>query len=234
MTPGRPLIWIKWHLTRLKDKMRFMRRGWIISVLLPLTACRASLPPTTTGPSPLYAALLVKGRIVMPAGEVDAGMITLDMESPMHEYQIDFIPKKTILYSVEPGAYHFSPIRTVFGRTSTILKLKISGQNFDVPFPAELLRRSVVAPPTQVIPVGILVARVSTPPHQSQYVFHVSLDDSLRARKSLVQDAIRQLMDTNTSSAQRENPVKWIRALDQTFEQLQSDQEGNEPVKSAQ
>ena len=125
-----------------------------------------------------------------------------------------------MLYQVEPGSYRLSPTRTFFGSPNDMLEVRVAGRVFRTPFPRELLRgASVSVRPKRVVALGVLQARLTKAPGQEPSL-SVSLDDSIEARRRLIETIIHNMMDTTVPVAERESAISWTKALDQGLQDL--------------
>jgi hypothetical protein len=115
---------------------------------------------------------------------------------------------------VEPGTYRLAPGRSLLGFPTAKMTVVISGRSYSVPFPRQILRLNQYrVKPDKVLAVGILEAKLLPALDGRAPEIRVRLDDSAQARRGLVQEEIRQMMDPARSSDARDGAVSWSRGL---------------------
>ena len=183
--------------------------------------CRGSAPPRDVEPSAGVSAVLVRARLIVPTGETASGSIALNLESDVERYRLPFPPKQTALYVIEPGTYRLHPTRGFSGGPEDALTIVINRKVYKAPFPRDILRREPLrVKATKIIPIGILEAKVIFVPGAPAPRLEVRLDDSVAARRALVQDMVAQMLDEGADPDFRERAIQWTRALDQAMVSL--------------
>lgn len=207
-----------------------MRRCGILLMGLSLlgAGCRGTAPELYGRPEEGISSMVIAGRMVLASGETRSGRFLVNLESEggreAQVYRLAVAPGQTLLYQIEPGSYHLAPTRSLFGFHHTNLKVTIEGRSYTIPFPRDILRKPAVAvKPTKIVPLGILEASLSPALPGRQPVLKVSLDDSIEARRRIVEDLIHRMMDPSAPSKLRESAIAWTRALDQTLNELLSE-----------
>lgn len=207
-----------------------MRRLALVAPLILAGGCAGSSPSKNADPSAGLSAVLVRGRLLLPTGETTSGRLVLNLESEAEQYRIDFKPRETLLYVVEPGVYHVYPARNFFGNPSEKFSAVINGRTYRVPFPRDILRLApAVVKPRNVVPVGVLEVRLVPASGKSDYQIAVHFDNRVETRRQLVQDMITRMMDPDAPTSLRDNAVAWTQSLDQALVLLQ----GAEDVRPA-
>lgn len=206
--------------------MTAMRRAAAVILAAALAGCRGTVPERNVDPALGFSAILVQGRFLAPAGEAGSGFAALNLEMEGGEtYRLPFPRKETALYAVEPGVYRLFPTRNLFGHPQTHLRVTVNGRNYTVPFPRNILRLDpITIKPRKMVSIGILEVKLSQPPGKPASV-SVTLDDSVAARRKLVEDLIGKMMDPNVPVSIRDNVVQWTRALDQALVDIQESQD---------
>lgn len=196
-----------------------------------LAGCRGTIPELHGTPEAGISSVVIGGRIVLPTGETSSGRLhlNLEMEGGGREaevYRLPVVPQRSLLYQVEPGVYRLAPTRNLLGFHQARLKVRIEGHTYRVPFPKEILRKPVVdIKPAKIVSLGVLEARVTSTGPGKPPLVRVRLDDSVEARRLIVQDLIRNMMDPRASRDLRESAISWTRALDQTLNELLSERQ---------
>ncbi len=216
-----------------------MRSALILAAAaLALAGCRGTVPTLNGDPEQGISSVIIGGRIVTSSGETRSGRMWLDLETDggreAEIYRLPIKPQQALLYQVEPGTYHVAPTRNLFGFSQSLLKVRVEGHTYRVPFPRELLRKgAIVVKPTKIVPLGVLVAEVQQPLPGRRPVVQLRLDDSVAARRDLVQTLIRAMMDPNAPADMRMSAISWTRALDQTLVDVLAEPEREPLYKTA-
>lgn len=208
--------------------MRYHRDMKTLGLLAPalgallLCSCRGTVPNVDGNPEEGISSIVIGGRIVTSSGETASGKMWINFETDGGEqaqiYRLPVRPQQALLYQVEPGVYHIAPTRNLFGFAQPTLTVKALGRTFRVPFPRDLLRKSdIEVKPTKIVPLGILEAVVETPLPGRPATMRMRLDDSMEARRDLLQSLIHAMMDPNAPTSVRMSAISWTRALDQSL-----------------
>ena len=217
-----------------------MRAILTAAALLALLACGGCVgtTPERYGESTLgYSAVLVRGRFITPDGGEDLrGRIDMNLESEDGErYRLRFTGGETTLLRIEPDTYRLHPTRNIFGFIKKDLTAFLGRMAFRVPYPRSILRKPPFeAKPMKIVPIGILEFRLLPVSRGKGPEVVVSLDDSVDARRLLVQDMIRKMMDSRVPSEIRSSAISWTRGLEQSLSLLQGEQPAPPPFKPAQ
>lgn len=186
-----------------------------------LAGCRGTRPQYFGKSSLGFGAILVSARIITPNGETNVGKMEMNFESDNERYRIKFRPGKTSLLRLEPDVYRLHPTRTPFGRVEARMRVQIDGRSYRVPFPRSVLRlRPIDVPPTKIVAIGVLEARLLPIARGKRPVIKIRLDDSIQARRGLIESIINKQMDPKTSVHIRDASITWVRALEQALTQL--------------
>jgi hypothetical protein len=198
-----------------------------IAVLLPLlllaSACRGS-KPVRFGESKFgFSAVILRGRIITPTGEIKEGRMSLNLESESADnYRLNFEPGETTVLRVEPDIYRLHPTRSIFGRVQRQLTVVIAGRAFRVPFPRSILRREQVdLRPTKVAAIGILEAKLMPIQKGKPPKIVVRLIDDIDTKRELLEEVIEKMMDPRVSVSIRSASVSWTRAIEDSLIDLQ-------------
>ena len=182
-----------------------------------LTGCRGTVPMLNGPPEAGISAVLLGCRMFLPTGETRDGRAALNLEGELgngETYRLPVEPQRALLYDVEPGVYRVGPTRSIFGFHQAKLKVVLEGRSYYADFPREIMRKPALdIRPTRLYALGILEARLVRLPGRPPEL-KVRLDDSLQARRSLVQNVIRTMMDPHAGNADRSSAVAWTRALE--------------------
>lgn len=203
-----------------------------------LTGCNGTVPPRDEPPEQAMAAVLVGARFILPTGETRGGRTVFNFEGEggrMAEvYRLPVRGGENFLYRVEPGTYRVSPSRSWLGFHHKRMTAVIEGRRYRVPFPRELLRLPPYkVRPSRILPLGILEFKVlpALPGQKSRIA--VRLDDSVGARRRIVQEVVRDMMDPRRSSSVRENAIAWARPLQNSLLELLAEEEKRPSYKPA-
>lgn len=208
-----------------------MRRALGVAILaLAAAACRGSIPQASGGPEQGISSVIIDGRILGPSGAPLKGRMVINLESEGgRQAQVYRLPVRTgeaLLYQIEPGTYHLAPTRALFGDHQPLLRVRAAGRDYFVEFPREILRKpAVVVRPRKIVPLGVLEARWSPELPGRESELKVSLDDSLAARRRLVESLVSDMMNPAASQSLRDNLVAWTHALDAALIDLSSEAE---------
>lgn len=210
-----------------------MRKTALLAVCLAaLPGCRGSRPANYGEAQLGFGAILVGARIITPNGETNVGLMEMNFESENERYRVRFKPDETSLLRIEPDVYRLYPTRTPFGRVEARMRVRIDGRTYRVPFPRSVLRlRPFEVPPTKVLPIGILEARLLPIERGKRPIIQVRLDDSVPARRQLLESVIEKQMDSKTPPNIRDSTITWTRALEQALIRLQGEEESKRRYK---
>lgn len=204
-----------------------------------LAGCAGSVPRAGGVPIPGMSGLLIGGRFLLPTGETRNGRLVINLEGEggrlAEVYRLPVYAKQAVLYQIEPGLYRVTPARNRFGLYGQTVKVRMDGRTYHAPFPRELLRIGAMdARSRKIIPLGVIEAKLSAALPGQKPILKVRLDDSIAARRQLVQDVIRDMMDPNTPLETREGAIAWSRALENSLMELLSESERHPLYKKAQ
>jgi hypothetical protein len=177
-------------------------------------------PESTLG----FSAVLVRSRLFSSSGETSDGSISLNLESAQERYACEFPPKETAMLRVEPGVYRLGPTRGLLGSPNEHLRVRIQGRNYLVAFPREILRLDAfTVKPTEVVPLGILEARLLPMEKGRSASVAIRFDSSVGARRRLVEDSIHAMQDPKMSSDVQASLLTWTKALSQALVRVQEE-----------
>jgi hypothetical protein len=186
-------------------------------------ACRGTSPSLGHNPERGLASVLIGGRITLPTGQTRSGKMWINFEGEGDHangetYRLTIKPGMPLLYQVEPDSYHLSPTRNIFGLQQPLLAVKIEGRTFRVPFPRDVMRKSaIVVKPRKIVSLGTLEVKVSARMPGREPEIKAWLDDSQLARRKLLEETIKQMMDPNAPNIYRNNAIAWTEALDRSL-----------------
>ena len=203
---------------------RAMRRlAALAAVSVLLTSCQGTVPRLNGQPESGISSVLIGCRMTLPTGETGSGRAALNLEGQAgntESYRLPLEPQRSLLYQVEPGLYRLSPTRSIFGFHHETLTAVVEGHSYSVPFPRDILRKPAVEiKPTKIVALGVLDVSVERLPGREP-TMRIYLDDSIDARRALVQREIRSMMDPNAASDQRASAISWTRALEESLRTL--------------
>ncbi len=216
-----------------------MKRSLPLLPILLLLACSGTVPERNGPPEQAIAAILIGTRYVLPTGETRNGRMSLNFESEGgRQAEIYRLPLngggENFLYLLEPGTYRIMPTRSSFGFHQMTLKAVIEGRAYRIPFPRELLRLPAYdVKPSRILPLGILEYKIQAAlPGQGSRIA-VRLDDSVEARRKIVQEVIRDMMDPRRATDVRESAIAWTRSLQNSLLELLAEEEKRPNYKPA-
>jgi hypothetical protein len=163
-------------------------------------------------------AIILSSRLLLPSGETRNGLIHINFESEGVDhpeiYRLPVRGGESILYLVEPGTYRFAPTRRLFGSVEPELSMTIEGRSYQVPFPREFLRLDpFLIKPKKILTLGVIEIRIlPSLPGQTPEI-RLKLDDSVTARKKIIQELIKDMTDSNRPTEARDSAIAWSRAL---------------------
>ncbi len=215
-----------------------MRATLPLTLGLALAGCSGTAPRLNGLPEQGMSAVIIGGRFILPTGETKNGRIYINIEGEggrqAEVYRLKVLPKESLLYQIEPGLYRVSPTRGFFGGHQAMLTVKLEGSTYKVPFPRDILRKPAFdLKPKKIIAIGIVEAKLSTALPGQKAALRVRIDDSIDARRSLVQDLIHEMMDPSASLEVREGAISWSRALESSLMDLLSESQRSPLYKSA-
>lgn len=209
-----------------------------VLLLAALAACSGAVPKRNAPPEQAISAILIGTRFLLPTGETRGGRTWLNFESEggrqAEVYRLPLGGGENFLYLVEPGVYRAMPTRSFLGFHRADMTAVIEGRSYRVPFPRELLRLAAFdVKPSRILPLGILEVKVQTAlPGQDSRVA-VRLDDSVEARRQIVQETIRDMMDPRRATDVRESAIAWTRSLQNSLLALLAEEEKRPSYKPA-
>lgn len=192
-------------------------------------ACRGTSPAIGHNAERGMASVLIGTRIVLPTGETRSGRAWLNLEgegahADGEVYRLALVPGLPMLYQIEPDNYHLEPTRSIFGSQQDTLKVAIGDDSYRIPFPRDVLRKAAIpVKPGKIVSLGILEVRLAAALPGREPSINVWLDDTVPARRRLVEQAIHEMMDPEAPFAYRENAISWMKALDMTLVDLTSE-----------
>ena len=208
-----------------------MKRALGVAVLaFAFAGCRGTVPRASGGPEQGISAVVIGGRILGPNGKALPGRMVINFESEggrqAQVYRLPVKPGAVLLYHIEPGKYHFAPTRSLFGDHLPFLRVRIEGRAHPVEFPREILRKPAVGVrPRKIVPLGLLEARWTPELPGRPSELKVALDDSLAARRGLVESLISDMMNPDAPQTLRDNLVSWTHSLEAALVDLSSEAE---------
>ena len=203
-----------------------------------LSSCRGTIPQRDAPAEQDIAAILIGSRFVLAGGETSEGLTHINLESEggrnAEVYRLPIAGTGNFLYLLEPGIYHFAPTRSFFGSVEEEMTIRLDGRDHRIPFPRELLRQ----PPctvrrSKILALGVLEARLMPALPGQKPQIRVSLDDTVEARRQLVQATIQEMMDPRRPAETRESAISWSRALQNSLMEILSEQEKRPLFKPA-
>jgi hypothetical protein len=214
-----------------------MKRLVLIPLLL-AAACRGTVPERNAPPEQAISALMIGCRMILPSGETRNGEMFVNFESEggrqAEVYRIPLKGGENYLYLIEPGIYRLTPTRGIFGGYHQEMRVVIEGRTYTIPFPRDLLRQHAYEiRPAKIVSIGIIEAKVMQALPGQKPTMRVRLDDSVQARRTVVQSTIRDMMDPRRASEVRESAIAWSRALQNSLMDLLSEDEQRQIYKPA-
>jgi hypothetical protein len=207
-----------------------MKAAILLAAALGLAACRGTVPDRDAPPEQAISAILIGGRMILPSGETRNGYTAVNFQteggSQAEVYRLPVKGGENHLYLVEPGTYRLAPTRSVFGFYQPLMTVVIEGRKYRLPFPRDIQRLdSYDIKPRKILALGILEAQVLPALPGRKPEIRVRLDDSVRARRKVVQDTIREMMDPTRTLDERESAVSWSRALQNSLMDILSEED---------
>jgi len=204
------------------------RTAALLAALMALAACRGSIPERDAAPEQAISAILIGGRMLLPTGETRGGYTYINFESDgggnAEVYSLPVSGEGNFLYLIEPGTYRLAPTRSIFGFYQANMTVHIEGRAYRLPFPRDIQRlEAYTIKPSKIVALGILEARVMPALPGRKPEIRVRLDDSIEARRKLVQDTIREMMDPSRSLDTRESAISWSRGLQNSLQDILSE-----------
>jgi hypothetical protein len=196
--------------------------------------CAGSAPRSEGRPDEGLAAVIYGARFMTPAGETKSGVFHVNLEGEggrvAETYRLPVRPDRTVLHVVEPDVYRLSVTRNLFGFSQPILRVRIAGRKYRIPFPRDVLRKAPLnVKGKKVFPVGVFEVRLQQPlPGQTPQV-RIHIDDSVQTRRDIVQDIIQKMMDPKVPAVERERCIVWARALQTKLLELLAEAEAERP-----
>lgn len=215
-----------------------MRRPLLAACVLALAACRGSVPERNAPPEQAISAILIGCKTILPSGETRNGRIVANFESEggrqAEVYRLPLKGGENYLYLIEPGTYRLAPTRSIFGFYQPTMKVVIEGRAYILPFPRDLLRQHAYEiKPGKITAMGSLEATVMPALPGQKPTIRVRLDDSTQARRDVVQNTIRDMMDPRKPSEVRESSIAWSRALQNSLMELLAEEQSRQLYKPA-
>jgi hypothetical protein len=217
-----------------------MRRLLLAFTVLASAACRGSVPERNAPPEQAISAILIGCKTILPSGETRNGRITVNFESDgggrqAEVYRLPLKGGENYLYLIEPGTYRIAPTRSMFGFYQPTMHVVIEGRTYSLPFPRDLLRQhSYEIKPGKITAMGSLEATVLPALPGQKPTLKVRLDDSTQARRNVVQNTIRDMMDPRKPLEVRESSIAWSRALQNSLMELLAEEQQRQTFKPAQ
>lgn len=210
----------------------------VLAAALLLPGCRGTVPALNEPPEQAISAILISGRMILPTGESRSGITHFNLESEggrsAEIYRIPVAAGRNYLYLIEPGTYRIAPTRSLFGYHQPTMRAIIDGRSYRLPFPRELLRQpALVIEPSRILTLGVLETEVLPALPGQKPTLRVRLDDSVAARRRVVQDTIRDMMDPSRTVDVRESAVAWSRALQNSLLDILAEEEKRPLFKPA-
>lgn len=216
-----------------------MRKAAVIAAAVAvLSACQGTVPERDAPPEQAISAVLIGSRFLLPSGQTYSGRTHINFESEggrrAEVYRLPVTGGENFLYLVEPGVYRIAPTRSIFGFYQETMKVVVDGRTYRLPFPRDLLRQTpYTVKASKIMAMGILEARVMPALPGQRPQLRVRLDDSVEARRKVVQDTIHDMMDPRLSSDTRESAISWVRALQNSLMEILSEEEKRTLYKPA-
>ena len=216
-----------------------MKRALFLAVLAAAAACSGTVPARNAPPEQAISAILIGCKTILPSGETRNGRVVFNFESEggrqAEIYRLPLIGGENYLYLVEPGLYRITPTRSMFGGYQADMVVVIEGRSYRLPFPRDLLRQHAYEiRPGKITSMGVIEAKVQPALPGQKPTIKVRLDDTPQARRSVVQNAIRDMMDPRKSTEVRESALAWSRSLQISLIDLLAEQEQRPLYKPAQ
>lgn len=212
-----------------------MRRLGLLPLVLLVAGCGGTRPLLNTPPEEGIASVLIGCQITLPTGDTPTGSLNLDLEGVNNSetYRLRVEPRRLLLYQVEPGTYRLAPTRSIFGFHQELLKVSVAGHSYKVPFPRDILRKEALEiRPTRIVSLGIVrVELLDHLPGRAPTV-RVWLDDSVQARRDLLQNEIHAMMDPNAPAEERSAALAWTRAIDESLSDLLTEADRRAPFRA--
>ncbi len=201
-----------------------MRHSYFLAIvtLIFLLGCQGSVPANQSDPGAGGSAVLLRGRFLLPSGEINDGSVAINLESDQASYQLTTLPKQTQFYAVKPGSYRIAPVRNILGNAQDELVIDFNHESYRVPFPHEWLDHApIIVQPGSIASIGILEARLSPAGSSGESQMTIRWFDDVQSRRELVQDMIRVAVDPKVSPDTSHNATNWSMALDRALIELQ-------------
>jgi hypothetical protein len=207
-----------------------MKRAALLAAALGLAACRGTVPDRDARPEQAISAVVIGARLILPSGETRNGYTAVNFETDGGDraevYRLPVEGGDNALYLIEPGTYRFAPTRSIFGFYQPIMTVVIEGRTYRLPFPRDIQRLDAYTiKPTKILALGIVEARVLPALPGRKPEIRVRLDDSVMARRKIVQDMVHEMMDPTRSLDARENAISWSRALQNSLQDILSEED---------
>lgn len=205
-----------------------VNRALPLAAVLLLAACRGTVPDRDAPPEQGISAIVIGARMILPSGETRNGTTAVNFEtdggSRAEVYRLPVKGGENYLYLIEPGVYRFAPTRSLFGFYQPTMTVDIEGRRYRLPFPRDMLRLdSYTIKPKKILALGVIEARVLPALPGRPPEIRVRLDDSVKARRQVVQDTIRAMMDPNRSLDARESAISWNQGLQNSLLEILSE-----------
>ncbi len=208
--------------------MRFSLAGLAAAALL--AGCAGTIPRRDYGPDSGLSAVILGGKIILPAGESREGSIAINLEGDggrqASTYRLPLEVGRAKLFLIEPGDYRLLPTRSIFGFRRDSISVELEGRTLSVPFSREILRRpAMTIRSKKAHSLGVLVIKINTALPGQPASITASLDDGPAARRSAVQEIIREMMDPNSTVEERETAILWAKPLDDILSAIMAEPE---------
>lgn len=211
----------------------------LAAAMAALSACRGTVPERNAPPEQAISAILIGSRFLLPSGQTNDALTHVNFESEggrrAEVYRLPVSGGENFLYLVEPGVYRIAPTRSLFGLYQETMKVVIDGRTYRLPFPRDLLRQPPYSvKPSKIVAMGVLEARVLPALPGQRPQIKVRLDDSVEARRKVVQETVRDMMDPRRTSETQESAISWSHALQNSLMEVLSEEEKLATFKPAQ
>ncbi|MBI5208941.1 MAG: hypothetical protein HY927_03100 [Elusimicrobia bacterium] len=201
-----------------------------LAVGMALAGCRGSSAVFDVDPETRFSAVILGTRIILPTGETNTGRMAINLEgdrgAEVPDYRLVVPAGRALLYPVEPGVYRLGPTRSIFGWHQPAMRISADHVTYKAPFPSQILRKAPIdIKPKRVVPLGVLETRIISDAANQRTSVAVRLDDSIQARRDVLQQIIHDMASSTTDQAERERDFSWSRCLDMALLELQTEVE---------
>jgi hypothetical protein len=207
-----------------------MKKAILVAAALGLAACSGTVPERDAPPEQAISAIVIGARMILPSGETRNGYTAVNFEtgggSRAEVYRLPVQGGENFLYLIEPGTYRLAPTRSIFGFYQPTMTVVIEGRRYRLPFPRDIQRLDAYTiKPSKILAMGIIEARVLPALPGRPPEVRVRLDDSVLARRKVVQDTIRNMMDPTRTLDSRESAISWSRGLQNSLQDILAEED---------